>query len=303
MSRLLERWPLLEGALIVLVSAWALGFQATLPGRLPTEADYQAVAQVLAQEARPGDVVQLFPWWTERARLYLPEGTPVVGYLGGDGDPLELHPRIWVLGQPDLPRSDAQDFLSRFGPGRTSLGPARRFGHLTLELFTNGRHRAPRWDARTALPQARVAVEGPAGAAACPQEGGAFRCRHVAVGVEWHELKFQPRRCLRFNPPGGPARLVAEFTGLPAAPSLLLAGGYIWEHAPRVGDVTGTQVVVEVNGAPVGTLSLPPGTDGLQRLELPGVPEGATVRLSSQADNPTARELCLELYALEAARP
>ena len=38
---------------------------------------------LLAAERQPGDVVLLAPWWTERARIFVPEGLPVVGYAEG----------------------------------------------------------------------------------------------------------------------------------------------------------------------------------------------------------------------------
>ena len=91
--------------------------------RAVAEIDYQAVAAVLESEGKPGDVVLLHPWWTERARIYVPERVPVVGYQGSESDPLELHPRIWVLSQP---RMDRRHKLR----ARTQAGHRRRQPHL-----------------------------------------------------------------------------------------------------------------------------------------------------------------------------
>ena len=68
---------LAEGLVIAVVAVACLVFQIWLPTTHVSEADYQAVAQVLGAEAQPGDVVLLSPWWTERALIYLPESVPV----------------------------------------------------------------------------------------------------------------------------------------------------------------------------------------------------------------------------------
>src|SRR5260370_27795983 len=99
-------FPLAEWAILLVVALGALYFQLSLPGMLATEQAYREVAAVLANEGREGDVVLLHPWWTERARLFVPKAIPVVGYLGSDGDPLSSYSRIWWLAQPRLPRSD-----------------------------------------------------------------------------------------------------------------------------------------------------------------------------------------------------
>ncbi len=93
-----------EGTLLVAVAVLCLAFQLWLPSTHVAEADYQAAAQVLASERQPGDVVLLVPWWTERARIFVPEGLPVVGYQGSDADSLDRYPRIWVLSEPHKPR-------------------------------------------------------------------------------------------------------------------------------------------------------------------------------------------------------
>ena len=136
----------------MVVAAACLVFQLRMPSRAVAETDYQAVAAVLEAEGKPGDVVLLHPWWTERARIYLPERIPVVGYQGSDQDPLELHPRVWVLSQP---RMDGV-FKTKNAP----VEPAREFGNLHLALYENRQFRTPRWDARAAPARSLVAAAG-----------------------------------------------------------------------------------------------------------------------------------------------
>ncbi|MBF5044394.1 hypothetical protein FGE12_18490 [Aggregicoccus sp. 17bor-14] len=308
-SRSLRRaLPLLELAALVAAALLALLFQLTLPSRLPSEDDHRAAAAALSRAARPGDVVLLWPWWTERARLFAPPGLPVVGYLGSDADDLDAHPRIWVLGQPELPRSDARAFEQAFLPGRTALAPAEHFGPLTLTPYANGRYRARRFDATAALASARVYLEGPDGARLpCPFDGAAHRCAgapHLRVAAEWHEVAYQPRHCLWMHPPGGAARLVAEFDPVPAAPAYRLGAGIIWEQARKVDPerISDTEVTLSSGAAPLLSLTLPPGREGQQVREValpPGPPRPLAVAV--RAERAMARWVCVELQGLAPA--
>jgi len=291
------RWPLVEGAVVLAVALWALGFQLWLPSTHVEESDYQAVAKVLAAEAQAGDVVLLHPWWTERARLYMPDGLPVVGFLDSDGADLTRHPRIWVLDEPRLPRSDEAGFDAKFLPARSESGPARTFGNLVLRLFTNGRHKPLVFSARALLPQLHVYLEGPGGQRQdCPWTGAVHRCPNgKVVAAEWHEVHFQPRECLRFDAPGGPTKLVVELPPQPAADEVVLHTGYTWERGSYKDGVTATDVWLEVNGKS-SPLTLPPGLETLQTAQQLAVPAGAPIRAWVQSANPNARELCLEIY-------
>jgi hypothetical protein len=298
---------LFELGALVLAALFALAFHARLPGKQVAEADYLRVAQVLAQERAPGDVVLLFPWWTERARLFVPDGLPVVGYLVSDGDELVAHPRIWVLGQPQQPKADKAAFEKSFLPGRTALGTTREFGNLELTLYRNDRHRPVLFSAVDAFASARVYLERPgAGRVDCPFDGRAHRCPgpgNLYVAPEWHELKFVPRRCLWMHPPGGDARLVAEFPQVPVGSRLRLEGGIIWEHAPRNdASITTTNIGVEELGTNrrVVDLAIPPALESMQRLEVPGagLSSPAGLKLWVASANPEARELCVDLSSL-----
>lgn len=293
---------------LLLVALACLAFQLRLPGRLPSEADYEAVRAHLQAKARPGDAVLLFPWWTERARLHVPPEVPVYGYRGSEHDDLSAHPRVWVLGQPELPRADASGFLAAFLPGRTAVGTAFEAGTLRLSLYENGRYRPRRFVASEAFRGARVYLESPdGGRRACPFDGRVHRCPgppHLYVAPEWHEILYQPRRCLWMHAPGGPERLVAEFDGVSGGAALRLEGGIIWEQAwrkePRYSTTT-----LGVDDARTGErlleVALPPGLEGVQHEERalpPGPPR--TVKVWVQADNPDRRQVCLDVFSLEA---
>lgn len=291
-------------ALFAGVGAWCLWFQLWLPGQLPTEENFRALAQAVDAEAQAGDVVLLFPWWAEHARMFIPERVRVVGYQGSDGDDLETHPRIWVLGQPRLPGSGMAAFHAAFDARRTPVGETRFFGPLTLALYTNGRASKVAFSAVDSLASARVFLRGADGdERPCIWDGRQHRCQNGSVvAVEWHDIKFQPRQCIRFYPPGGSTQLVAEFAGLPATSSWLLSAGMIWDrgwfHHPGL---TVTHIELKAGGQRLGGIALPPGLEGRQRTTISGTPQGTTVAMTSQSDNPELRESCVELIGFEKA--
>jgi hypothetical protein len=280
--------------LLVAVALVCLVFQLWLPTTHVAETDYQAVAQVLAAEKQPGDVVLLAPWWTERARIYVPEGLPVVGYQGSDADPLEKYPRIWVLSEPRQPNAGLGAFEKAFSPSRTAVGEERRFGNLALRLYQNGRYRPQTLDAAELLAQAQVYLEAPDGSRQpCTWTGAGHRCPNgKIVGREWHEVHFAPYPCVKLEAPGGATRVVVEFTA-PAAETSSMLAGYIWEYgAYKDSTITPTWVVLEVNGA-AQSLELPVGDELMHRLEGPPIPEGARVRIALGSGNPAARVVCV----------
>jgi len=283
---------------LVIVALLGLGFQLQLPRAFPTDADYRAVAGALAAARAPGDVVLLHPWWTERARLFVPPEIPVVGYLGDTRDDLLAHPRIWVLANERLPRTPDADFRRNFLPDRTPAGPSQQFGPLTLTPYRNGRARRVILSAVDALDRLEVSVEGPGGAPAqpCQHNGARVQCPFDAtVNVAWHEVLYQPVRCLFVIPPGGGRTLSLRLPDAPAADGLLLEAGIIWEHAwlPGRADV---QLQLE---SPAGNLHLriPGGHEGLFRGETPSVAAGPwTLRVTTA--NTQDRLVCIRLRAL-----
>jgi hypothetical protein len=285
------------------VALLALGFQLWLPSVLPRPADDRAVTEVLAREAQPGDVVLLHPWWTERARLFLPAGLPVVGYLGDETDPLLGHPRIWVLAQPSLPRTPEATFSAGFLPGRTRLGAERRLGPYTLALYHNGRSSPVRFEAAEALATATASVELPGGGSTpCVRQGTGFRCPTGArVEAGWHEVFYQPRHCLFIVPPGGPGSVEIAFDSVPSAHALRFEAGIVWEHAWKHGShLTPVHATLSDadTGAELASLVVEPGTEGFRSVQVPG---GAhRLRLRVQSANAHEREVCLSLRALDA---
>ena len=290
---------------MLLAAVYALGFHAWLPTRMPDPANDRAVADVLRAEAQAGDVVFLHPWWTERARAFVPAGLPVVGYLNDEGDPLEAHPRIWVLDQPGLPRAGNAAFERSFGPHREALGPARTLGPYRLTLYRNDLYRPTLFSATDALAsgQVQVYVEQPTGERTlCPSDGRAYRCpvgRDLRVAAEWHELFYKPERCLWMHPPGGAAKLVVEFPSVPAGRVRLQAGiawEYAWMHGP---DLRPLAAVAEdlATGKGLARVDLTPGMEGFHSAD--GVlTSAAPVRVWTQADSERLRDACVGLRVL-----
>jgi hypothetical protein len=307
-ARGLRALPLLELAALVTAALLALLFHIRLPGRLPDEAAYRQVAAHLLAHARPGDAVVLHPWWTDRARLYLPPALPLWSDVHNAERDYVESPRLWLLAQPELPRADAAGFMQRFLPGRTPEGAPVRFGTLELTAYHNGRHRPAAFRATQSAASARVYLEDLRTGArtACPWDGRAHRCpgpSHLYVAPEWREIDFAPAHCLWMHAPGGPVRLVAEFADVPAAALLRLEGGIVGEHAAqRSGRLTPAHLGVEdaSTGDSLLRLSLPPGTEGLQRADRAGLPgEGPrTLRVWTQSDLADLRWVCLDVAAL-----
>ena len=285
----------IPAGVFALVALFGLGFQLHLPRAFPSDADYRAAVAAIAAEQAPGDVVLLHPWWTERARLFLPAPIPVVGYLGDTADDLVAHPRIWVLANEHLAYVPDADFRAHFLPDRTPLGTPRQFGPLTLTAYRNGRARTVRFSAVDALASAEVSVESPGSAAVpCPRTGDGFACRAGRMEPAWHEVLYQPVRCLFLLPPGGPPRIAVRFPDVPTG-TLLLEAGITWEHAWKH-DRSDVQLVL---GSPTGILHLrlPQAHEGFVAGDAP-MPTSGPVTLTVQADDPHEREVCIRLRVL-----
>jgi len=293
-----------EAVGLVAAGVLALLFWATLPGRLPAESDDAAVAQAVAQERQPGDVVLLHPWWTERARLFLPEGVPVVGYLGSEEANLEQAPRIWVLSQPALPYAGTSAFWDAFRPGRAPLGEERRFGTYRLSLHRNGRSRPTLFSALEAFGSARAYIESAPGVKKmdCVRQAKGFDCPGTpahALAV-WRDVKFEPHRCLSLSPPGGTDRLVVEYPeGAPAADRLSLEAGLVWEWAayPDPGLKPVRAGVEDARGASLAEVTLPAGHPGLQRALRPDLAPTGPLKIWVSCPLPDTRETCVDVLA------
>ena len=296
----------MELAVLILAAVGALLFQLTLPGKLVDEQAYRALADTLGREAKPGDVLLLFPWWTERARLFVPPSLPVVGYLGSDTDPLRSFARIWLLAQPRLPKANLSDFLSRFGVDRASLSSPRQFGNLQLSLYQNALFRPQFFDAANSYAAASVYLQLPDGSRRpCPFEGTTHRCPgppELHVAAEWHELRYRPARCLWMHPPGGATRLVAEFSDFPFRSWVRLEGGMTWDRGAFQRDsITPVYAGLEdQQGKELFRLEFPPGADEARSAQwrVPaGSPPTGTIRLWVQSANPELRDFCVQLFS------
>jgi hypothetical protein len=297
-ARAALRW--FEAGALLCGALFALVFQLRLGRRLPAEEDHRRAAEFLRTHAQPGDAVMLYPWWTERARVFLPGSLDVVAYLDDEGDPLIDFGRVWVYAQPNLPRADLAGFLARFEPGRRRVGEPERFGNVELRLYENGHHRPELFSATRAVATARVYLELPDRRVECPFDGRAHRCpgapEQVHVGAEWHEVFYEARHCLWMHPPGGPGRLVAEFPSVPTGEELALEAGLIWEWALARGPgFTPVNVGVDdANGRSLLSLFIPAGLQQLQHASAAS-PAGGPMRLWIQSDQAEARGTCVEL--------
>jgi hypothetical protein len=257
-----------EGWLVLAVALGCLVFQLWIPFTHVADSDYENAAQVLLAQAQPGDMVLLQPWWTERARLFLPENVPVVGFQGCQTRDFEKYRRIWVLAQPAQPRAQMGAFSESFGRQRTVLQGPQRFGRLELSLYENGRFQAPVFSGFQALSE---------------------------VKKEWHEVLFEPVQCIRFDPPNS-----LEFVMPVSTQNLRVQAGYIWDRGAFKEGVTGSVIDISKNGKQM-QLGLPAGVEGFQILSLGAVSSGTSIKLSISAGNLNAREVCLVLDGLGSA--
>ncbi len=127
-------------ALLVLLGAGSLAFDLTLSDRLPSDQDWAEAAGALRADTGPGAVVQIWPPWAERARLFV-DAAPVVAEEDLAAADYAFAQRLWLLSLPRVPfarLAAARAALER--RGASPLGAARRFGALSLE----------EWDLRAA---------------------------------------------------------------------------------------------------------------------------------------------------------
>ncbi|MGZ6125586.1 MAG: hypothetical protein ACXWLR_11540 [Myxococcales bacterium] len=171
-------------AALVAAGAGSLLFDLTLPWRLPSDADWAEAAGALRAGAAPGDAVQIWPVWAERARLFVDRAPVLAEEDPRNADYLGVR-RLWVLALPRTPFYRAPD-----GPLRARGATAaaeRRFGALSLrawdlhppqvaaDLTRSGEQHEVDYVARSCLRVpigARFSARGPAG-----------RTLHLRAGV------------------------------------------------------------------------------------------------------------------------
>jgi len=236
----IARWARLAELAVLLGSlAYALWFWLRLPGELPDENDYLALQAAVQSEARPGDGAAVLPFWADRAKLFL-HGIPVLGlpHLETEAD-AERYARLWVIAQPDLPRSDARDTVKALGDRLNLVHGPQRFGPLELWLFAPKPGRAASYDFVAHAGDAQI--QAPA-----------------ALQATWREFDFLPRRCLLSR--GGQA--VLHFEGVPVHGGLRVGLGSL------MAGQTGAAIQASIDGRPLQPLELIAGGAAFQEAEL-----------------------------------
>jgi len=256
---LLKLLPL--GALVAL-GLGSLLFDLTLSQRLPDEADYAEAAGAIRAKARPGDAVQVWPPWAERARLFV-TAAPVLAeedLASADYAGVE---RLWLFALPRVPSAKlagAREALER--RGARPVGPAQQFGAITLE----------EWDLQS---QPLVAWLLPA-------------------ADEAHEVDYVARRC-------APVRVGSAARYRVAGAALHLRAGIIGERAYDQG-WSSVSVQVSEGGVQLGVLEVPttvPPRPGWRALDLALAPleAAATRELSLSVTSADAsRPLCISAW-------
>ena len=246
---------------VSVVGAAALAFDLTLPGRLPSDADYAEAAAALRVQAGAGDAVQVWPPWAERARLFV-NSLPVRAEEDLRAADFPGVQRLWLLGLPAAPRARlarARDALRARG---ALAGEELRIGALSLQP----------WDLRSA-----------------PVLSWLTNPR------EEHEVDYVARQCVqvRLGRSPDPGRLEARGEG----GILHVRAGIVGERAYQVyrGPV---RIEVRIDGERAGGLDVPPTAPpapGWRRLDLPVAPgEHGFLFLVSASD--TDRPFCLSAW-------
>ena len=279
------------GILALAVSAaglYGLWFQATLPGRLPSETDWKAAAGVIAREARPGDAVVLAPTWAERAREILPERIPArpelplpvlaLPSLGPEEDLRGIR-RVWLLSLPGAPGGTGPAALQLTARAGTVEGPMR-LGQLELTRFDLKVPFLPLWTLPDRLASASVEADG------------------ATVVAETREVRFLPRNCVVARWPGpGLEPVVIRLKAIPLGVGLTGRAALVGD-SPAGGSAT---VRVQADGIEVARAEATPGRPDGESLAVdasrlpPGVHQLAVEIVPS---GPLPRGVCVDLVAL-----
>jgi hypothetical protein len=290
----------LEAAAVLAAVLFAFVYWLRLPGRLPSEEDYLALQHELVASAHPGDAVALLPFWADRGKLFV-HGLPVIALpdLDREGD-AERYARLWVLAQPDLPRSDAAGLLERLDARLVRQGPAKRFGPLSLSLYEPREGRGGSYDFLAHLSDAQVELGGDE-PEACEASQGGFRCPRGPwnyVAPEWHEFDFLARRCLWAHPVG-PQPLEVHYSQVPLRHGLRGGFGLIGQAA-EVRQAAPVELAVDVDGSQAATLELSPGDPGWHAFELDLAdltPGSHDIAFRVSTPNPSQRHFCFDADA------
>jgi hypothetical protein len=252
----------------VLLSLGALAFDLSVPARLPDDSTWAEAAGLLRARVRPGDAVQIWPPWAERARLFV-DAAPVFAeedlrraeYVGVS--------RLWLLALSFAPHQGAATAEAALRErGARADGEPIHFRGLSLRPY------------RLAGPQLAADLTG----AGRPEEV--------------HEVDYVARRCVRVavGPLDRPARIDLRGT---AGATLHLRAGLIGERA--FDDKPPVEVRALAEGAPALALSVPrarlrePGWIAADAPLPPGPDERAFTLVIGSSD-PAGRPLCVAAW-------
>lgn len=206
---------------VAALGASALLFDLTLPLRLPASADWAEAAAALRVRAGSADAVQVWPPWAERARLFV-RSLPVrieEDLRAADYPGVQ---RLWLLALPRAPFARLARARAALRERGATAGEEVRFGALSLQP----------WE-----------LHGPRVVS------------FLTSPLEEHEVDYVPRQCtqVRIGRPADPGRLQARGEG----GVLHVRAGIVGERAYQRfrGPV---RVDVQVDGAPLATLEVPP---------------------------------------------
>jgi hypothetical protein len=258
--------PVLEAAVFLASLLFSLAFWIRLPGELPSDGDYKALFAAMQQEGRPGDGVTVLPFWAQRAHTYI-HGIPFIAYPSLAGEPdVERFARLWVVAQPDLPRSDAAESLRELDQKLQPVGAKRRFGPLTLALYETRPGRTTTYDFRDHLGDAQASP-------------GVAR-------VEWHEFDYLPRFCIR--PPQSVQQSTFVYKGVPLTRGIRGGLGVLGNGEARM--------VFSVDGREAPPVDLVGGQRGWQHFEVP-IPEVGPGSDHTVSVTVSGRNVCFDAVA------
>jgi len=246
---------------IAALGASALIFDLTDPLRLPGDGDYAEAAAALRVQAGPRDAVQVWPSWADRARMFV-RSLPVrveEDLRAADYPGVD---RLWLLALPRVPLAKLSGARAALRQRGAVAGEELRFGALSLQP----------WDLR-----------------------GPRVLSFLTDPLEEHEVDYVPRQCVqvRIGRPADPGRLQARGQG----GVLHVRAGVVGERAYQVarGPV---RIEVQVDGAPVATLNVPPTVPpapGWRRLDA-AVPAGERAFAFLVSARDPDRPFCLSAW-------
>jgi len=283
-----------EIAALVVATSLALLYWIRLPFRLPSAEDYQAFQHELLGAAHPGDAVAVLPYWADRAKLYA-HGFPVVALPNLASENVERYPRLFVLAQPDLPRSSAGGELAALEGKLALVSGPKRFGPLSLSLYQPRPGREASLDFTAQLERAQVSV----GLESCAPVPGGFQCSRGPwdhVRPEWHEFDFLPRRCV-WAQPAGSDPLTLTFDQVPLRGEIHGGMGLIGA-APGGGGAV--ELAIDIDDVPALTIAASADDPGFHPFQghFPGLgPGGHRVTFRIRSLSPVRHPFCFDAVA------